>query len=99
MHNFTGKKVAILRGYPRLVDGESTSVEEMYKWGLKNDVEFHTFYFHARWKRKKPEYKDGYIHEHTIFSMDTIPEVVKEINEKFDLVILINPAKPHSGLK
>lgn len=99
MSNFNGKKVAILRGYPRLIDGESTSVEEMFRWGSKNNVEFHTYYFHAPWKRKKPEYKDGYVHSYTIFSRENIEDVEKEINEKYDLVILINPAKPHSGLK
>ncbi|PHA62910.1 hypothetical protein [Bacillus wiedmannii] len=99
MTNYIGKKVAILRGYPRLIDGESTSVEEMFTWGVQNNVEFHTFYFHAPWKRKKPEYKDGYVHAHTIFSRDHIQEITNEINEKYDLVILINPAKPHSGLK
>jgi hypothetical protein len=97
--NYKGKKVAILRAYPRLIDGESTSVEEMYRWGLQNDVQFHTYYFHAPWKRKKPEYDDGYTHTHTIFSRDNIDEIVEEINNEYDLVILINPAKPHSGLK
>lgn len=99
MNNYAGKKIAVLRGYPRLIDGESTSVEEMYNWGVKNDVEFHTYYFHAPWKRKKPEYKDGYLHPHTIFSRDSIDEITEEINKKYDLVLLINPAKPHSGLK
>ncbi|UDY80704.1 glycosyltransferase [Geobacillus phage GR1] len=99
MNNYSGKKVAILRGYPRLIDGESTSVEEMFLWGLENDVEFHTYYYHSPWKRKKPEYKDGYLHKCTIFSRENIDEIVNEINNKYDLVILINPAKPHSGLK
>ena len=97
--NYIGKKVAILRGYPRLIDGESTSVEEMYKWGQKNDVDFHTFYFHAPWKRKKPEYNDGYDHPYTIFTRETTEKITQEINTHYDLVILINPAKPHSGLK
>lgn len=95
---YSGKKVAILRGYPRLIDGESTSVEEMYNWGLKNNVEFHTFYYHAIWKKKVPEYKDGYEHEHTKFNKSMIEDIVNEINSNYDLVILINPAKPHSGL-
>lgn len=99
MKNYTGKKIAILRGYPRLIDGESTSVEELFNWGLQNDVEFHTYYLHAPWKRKKPEYKDGYGHAHTIYNRNDIEEIIEEINEKYDLVILINPAKPHSGLK
>lgn len=99
MVDFAGKKVAILRGYPRLIDGESTSVEEMFNWGLKNDVEFHTYYFHKPWKRKHPEYHDGYNHAHTIFNRTQVTEVTREINEKYDLVILINPAKPHSGLQ
>ena len=99
MSNYAGKKIAVLRGYPRLIDGESTSVEELFNWGKKNDVEFHTYYLHAEWKRKKPEYKDGYKHEHTIFNKSMIEEISEEINSKYDLVILINPAKPHSGLK
>lgn len=97
--NYAGKKIAILRGYPRLIDGESTSVEEMYAWGQQNDVHVHSYYYHGAWKRKKPEYNDGYEHSHTIFSSEHIEEITKEINDNYDLVILINPSKPHSGLK
>lgn len=98
MKNYLNKKVALLRGYPRLIDGESTSVEEMYKWGLKNDVSFKAFHLHAPWKRKEPMYKDGYEHPYKIFTLNMIDEVIKELNG-YDLVILINPSKPHSGLK
>lgn len=98
MNRYENKKVAILRGYPRLIDGESTSVEEMYYWGQKNNVEIETFYLHKPWKRKKPEYSDGYNHSYQIFSRETIDDVLKDINDNYDLVILINPAKPHSGL-
>ena len=98
MNKYKNKKVAILRGYPRLIDGESTSVDEMYLWGKKNDVEIETYYMHKVWKRKKPKYNDGYSHSYKIFNREEIEEVTNEINENYDLVILINPAKPHSGL-
>ena len=99
MKNYEGKKIAILRGYKQLIDGESTEVEEMYHWGLKHNVSVHTYYLHAPWKRKKPEYDNGYVHSHTIFSRENIDEIRDEINSNYDLVLLINPSKPHSGLK
>lgn len=98
MTNQVNRKVALLRGYPRLIDGESTSVEEMYKWGLKNEVDFKAFHLHAPWIKKQPKYKDGYEHSYKIFNRNMIDEVLEELNS-YDLVILINPAKPHSGLK
>ena len=55
---------------PRLIDGESTSVDEMYLWGKKNDVEIETYYMHKVWKRKKPEYNDGYSHSYRIFNRE-----------------------------
>ena len=76
MTNQANKKVALLRGYPRLIDGESTSVEEMYKWGLKNEVDFKAFHLHGLWSRKQPEYKDGYDHSYKIFNRNMIDEVL-----------------------
>lgn len=84
-------KIAILRGYPRLIDGESTYVEELVKWGNRNDVDFMTYYYHA--PSKKPVvYDDGYQHEYRIFTIDSIEETLKELNS-YDAVLLINPAR------
>ena len=94
---YDGKRVAILRGYPRLIDGESTSVEEMYDWGLKNNVEFFTYYYHPVWKKSVKEYNDGYKHPHKKFNRNMIEEVLLEINN-FDLVLLVNPPQQHSKL-
>ncbi|PED64023.1 glycosyltransferase [Priestia megaterium] len=104
-NKFAGKRVAILRGYPRLIDGESTSVEEMWKWGVKNDVQFHTFYLVKEYKAKSKigkqvQFKDGYKHEYTTFNKSECDKIAELINTEYDLVILVNPAKyyPKLGL-
>lgn len=83
--------IAILRGYQRLIDGESTYVEELYNWGLKNNVNFITYYYNA--PSKKPiVYDDGYKHAYKSFTIETIEETLEELNQ-FDAVILMNPAR------
>jgi len=98
MNLYKNRKIAILRGYPRMIDGESTSVEEMYNWSLKNDLEIVTYYYHPIWKRNEPTYKDKYQHKYKIFNYTQIENIKNELN-KYDLIILLNFPKMHSGLK